>query len=318
MFRYLIVITNIFKTGPHPNSMQNIRIPFTFIPLKQLFKFSNILKGVSEKLKLFFPFLKLTLEQVEYNIEPRDYIALCLTSSLFFFIFFSLFLFLILNSFELKNTLLIAPFISLIISLFVFIQQILYPKFYLNSRIKKIEQNLLPSLRATLIQLNSGIPLFNILVSISNENYGAVSDEFKRAVKKINAGYPEIDALEEIAKNNPSLFFRRAIWQLVNGMKAGSDIKNTLENVIDSLSKEQSIQIENYGSKLNPLAMFYMLVVIIIPSLATTLLVVMTSFLPLGKTGLNLLFFGLYALVLFFQIIFLGMIRTRRPNLIGN
>jgi len=150
--------------------MQNIRIPFTFIPLKQLFKFSNILKGVSEKLKLFFPFLKLTLEQVEYNIEPRDYIALCLTSSLFFFIFFSLFLFLILNSFELKNTLLIAPFISLIISLFVFIQQILYPKFYLNSRIKKIEQNLLPSLRATLIQLNSGIPLFNILVSISNEN----------------------------------------------------------------------------------------------------------------------------------------------------
>ena len=34
-----------------------------------------------------------------------------------------------------------------------------------------------------LVQLNSGIPLFDILTNISNSNYGELSLEFKKAVK---------------------------------------------------------------------------------------------------------------------------------------
>ena len=155
----------------------------------------------------------------------------------------------------------------------------MYPKLIANKRIKKLEVNLLPALQSMLIQLNSGVPLFDILVGISKGDYGEISKEFSTVVKEINTGKPQVDALEDIAVENPSLFFRRAIWQIVNGMKAGSDMSNVIKEIINSLSEEQVLQIQRYGGQLNPLAMFYMLVAVIMPTLGMTFLIVISAIL---------------------------------------
>ena len=89
-----------------------------------------------------------------------------------------------------------------------------------------------------------------------------------------------------------------------------------IKEVIDSVSQEQIIQIENYGSQLNPMAMFYMLVAIIMPALGMTFLIVISSFVALSDFATKLIFWSLYGFVFFFQIMFLGMIRTKRPNLL--
>ena len=47
-----------------------------------------------------------------------------------------------------------------------------------------IEKNLMPALQNILIQLNSGVPAFNILVNISSGKYGDLSKEFGKAVRK--------------------------------------------------------------------------------------------------------------------------------------
>jgi len=152
---------------------------------------------------------------------------------------------------------------------------------------------------------------------VSTENYGEIAAEFRKAVRKINSGTSQIEVLEEMAANNPSLFFRRAIWQIANGMKSGAEITTIIQQAISALSQEQVIEIQRYGSQLNPLAMFYMIMVVILPSLGMTFLIMILSFLSASSFLTKLIFFILYGIVVFFQIMFLGIIKTKRPNLLG-
>ena len=290
------------------------RIPFSILPLKHLKIFANLFRASSENLKKFFPSLSLTICQAEIKYKEEEYISLCLAATSIFFVFINIVLILLLVAF--KGNLLIAPLLGFFISIFVFMQQIMYPRLFVSRRIRELERNLMPALQDFLIQLKSGIPLFDILVKLSNSDYDEVSKEFKKTVKQINTGTPQIEALENLITYNPSLLFRRVIWQIVNGMKSGSDMANVLQQTINSLGEQQLIQIQNYGSQLNPLAMFYLLIAVILPSLGITFLIILISFLNLQELLTKIIFAGLYIFILFFQITFIGLIKTRRPNLV--
>jgi flagellar protein FlaJ len=295
-----------------------IKIPFSFIPPKQLKTMSRVLYGAGDFLSKWFPFMGVNLRQAKIDLNPKEYLSMCLFSSILFYLFSAFFLSIMLRGFGVQNGFIRAAVISLIFFFFIFLQQIMYPKLITKKRIKMLEVNLLPALQSMLIQLNSGVPLFDILVSIAKGDYGQMSTEFSTIVKEINAGKPQIEALEEIAVENPSLFFRRSIWQLVNGMKAGSDMASVIKEMINSLSEEQVLQIQKYGGQLNPLAMFYMLVAVIVPTLGMTFLIVISSFIALGDTMTKIVFWSLFGFVCFFQIMFLGIIKSRRPNLLGD
>ena len=290
-----------------------IRIPFSILPPKILAHLSFVFKGLAEKLIKRFKFLERGVEQAEFDVSSEEYLAMCLTATSFLFIFLSVVFSFIFIKFDRNLTGIV---IATIICFFAFIHQINYPKLKASRRIKEIDKNLISALRTILIQINSGVALFDVYVYISKSDYGEVSKIFDKMVKKINTGMPQVDALEEAAKNNPSPFFRKSIWQLINGMKAGGNVSKVLRNIVDSLSKEQLIQIEHYGSQLNPLAMFYMLIVIIIPSLGVTFITVISSFFSSGALDNRFILIALFAFVFVFQIMFLGMIKTKRPSLL--
>lgn len=292
------------------------KIPYSLLPIKVLRNTSSIFLGIGEVLQNFFPFLKLYLKQAESDFSVKEYLSMCFLSSLIFFGFFGFFFILILSVFGVGKSFLFGLVTAIVVAVFVFLQQILYPKIYANRRVRGIERNLLAALQNILIELNSGVPLFDILVNISKGDYGEVSREFSKAVREINAGRPQIETLEEIAAINPSLFFRRAVWQIVNGMKSGANMASVVNEIIDSLSEEQVLQIQRYGGQLNPLAMFYMLAVVIAPSLGMTFLIILSSFISLSEFATKLIFWGLYGIVVFFQIMFMGIIKSRRPNLL--
>ena len=291
-----------------------ILIPSSFLPPTILRKISRIFFWLGKRIEGKFPNLNLNLEQIDYKISAKEYISMSITSVVI------LFLFLVGLSipFSLKygTNPLLSIFIISIISLFIFAQQILYPKLKANKRIKDIERNIIPALQNMVVQLNSGVPLFNVIAIVADSDYGGVSNQFRIAIRKMNAGQPQISVLEEIAKNNPSLHFRRVIWQIINGMKTGSNMADVIKISIGNLSEEQLIQIQRYGSQLNPLAMFYMIVAVIIPALGTTLIMVMSSFMGLSVNATKLIFWGLLAVVFFFQLMFIGMLKSRRPNLL--
>ncbi len=295
-----------------------IKVPFSLLPANKLRQQARIFLPLSQKLKKILPLLKLQLRFSQMDIEAREYLAMCILATLISFVFISILLGIIIGvAVESKLSILIAPLISMIISIAIFLQQINYPKFLAHKRISGLEKNLLPALQDIMIQINSGVPLFNVLVSISKNDYGELSKEFSKVVREINAGEPEVDALEKMVTKNPSLFFRRAIWQLVNGMKEGSDIGLVLREIITSLTSEQTIQIQNYGARLNPLAMFYMLFVVVAPSLGITFITILSSFIGLGELATKFVLWGIYAMVMFFQLMFIGLIKLRRPHLIG-
>jgi pilus assembly protein TadC len=281
--------------------------------MSAIYRLSPFYRGLAQKLEKSFPSLEVYLNQAETRIKALDYIAMCLVSLTFFTIFI---FFVSLFSLAFGAGVFLPFIITFFCAAFVFFQQMAYPRLVAVRRIKEIERNLLPALQDMLVQLNSGIPLFNILASIARGSYGAISIEFKNAIQEINAGRSQIDALEDIAVRNPSVLFRRTIWQVVNGMKEGADIASLIKEVMRAVSDEQVTQIQKYGGQLSPLALFYMLIAIIAPSLGVTFIIVLSSFVAIAPTVTKILFYGLLVFTMLFQVMFLGMIKTRRPSLL--
>jgi pilus assembly protein TadC len=189
---------------------------------------------------------------------------------------------------------------------------------YIKRRIDDIERNILPALQNILIQLRSGIPLFDVLVNIAAGDFGEVSKEFMEVVKKINGGVPQVEALERVSLENPSGVFRSSIWQMVNGMKTGTNLSDILREIMASLAEEQILQVEQYGAVLSPLTMFYMIMAVILPAIGVNFLIVIAAFLGLGMFTTKAIFWSVYGVLLLTQIMFLNIIKSKRPSLLRN
>jgi len=289
-------------------------IPFAFSEVEKLKTRSksflpNIKYRKNSKLRYY-------LENSNLDITREEYITIVIRNFLinFTFLFIISTTFLIL--FKIEYIYFLAPIIPLIFALFILFSQLVYPRIYLSRRQKNIERNLIPALQDILVQLTSGVPLFSVLINISAAKYGELSIEFKKAVKKINAGMPEQEVLDDLAENNPSVFFKKALWQISNGMNAGSDLAIVVKDSIKALNNEQMIQIQEYGNKLNPLIVFYMLVAIIIPALSIAFLTIITSIIGIPSGTVKMIFIILFIFVMLIQIMFLGLIRSKRPTLL--
>jgi flagellar protein FlaJ len=286
-------------------------IPFLPMPLEQAKKISKIFYPLGRKLSKLFPTLNAQLDRCEIKADAGEYLAIACFSFLFWFLLtFSLLLIIsriVSSSLALSIHLALSLFLGFVVMFYV----LSYPNVLVERKVREIDRNLLFALRHLQIQIKSGVTLFDSLVSVANANYGLVSEEFKRAIKRISTGMPEIESLEELAVKNPSLYFRRAIWQITNSIRSGADLGDTLSSMVSSLSNEQRIAIRKYGSQLNPLAMMYMMTAVIIPNLGITFLLILSSF-----TGFNITeqtFWLILAFVAVFQFSFIGMIKNRRP-----
>lgn len=289
-------------------------IPLTFSNIDKLRKKPKIFKSIIKHKKKSK--LQLYLDNSDTKITREEYLNIAYTSFLIFFVVLSVVFTTVLALIDIGYFFILGPLSGLLFASFALFSQLIYPKIYSSRKQREIERNLIPALEDMLVQHNSGIPLFSILVHLSISKYGQLSNEFKKAVRKINTGEPQIEVLEELSEQNTSVFFRRTLWQISNGMKAGSDISIVIRDSIKALNSEQVIQIQEYGNKLNPLIMFYMLISIIMPALAITFLTVLSSLVNLPTTIGILLYLGLAVFVILAQIMFLGVIKSTRPSLL--
>ena len=281
---------------------------------------SRYFLSVGDLLSKVSPYIAIQLKQSgldkDYNVSAREYLATCFFASAFMGILAGTAITLIL-SMGTKQFASYGPVIGLAVGLLYYFQLASYPKIIVTKRVKDLEKNLIFALRTILVQIRSGIPIFDSFISIATGNYGQISNEFKIVIEKSRSGKPVIDTLEELAIRNPSMYFRRAIWQLVNAMRSGSDIGENLECVLNALSKEQMVQIKEYKSVLNPLAMMYMMIAVIMPSLGITVMIVISTFPGMGRLGDKSTFWMLLGAVVIMQFFFMNIIRSKRPNLIG-
>jgi flagellar protein FlaJ len=286
-------------------------IPFVPFPTRTALKASRSFVNIGSWIEKFSPGFELSLKQAEIDLRGKEYFAIALFSFFFWFsIVFSSFV-LIGKLFDIGRLLLLSLSVSLAISVLAFAYILMYPKLIITRRVLDVEKNLLYGLRYLSIQVKSGVPLFDSLVSVSKQNYGRLSEEIGNCVKKVSTGIPVTQALEELVLKIPSLHFRRSMWQLINSMRTGTDLGDSLDSMVSSLSSEQGVAMRRYGSQLSPLAMMYMMLAIIIPSLGITFLIILSSFsgLPITKN----IFWMILAVLIVFQFAFIGLIKSRRP-----
>ena len=290
-----------------------MKIPFCPLPLKRAKKASRPFSGPAETLSKLGN-LKIQLEQAKIPLTPLEYTSISLFSANFTAgMVTAILIILTITRLEILKAISMSILIGIVVFIAVFFYIKSYPKLIVKRRVAEIERGLLHALKHLLVQLKAGVPLYDCLVSIAKGNYGAVSAEFGGMIEKVDTGTPLEVALEEISIKNPSQIFRRSIWQISNGMKAGSDIGNVLREIISNISQEQVVAIRRYGSQLNPLTLVYMMIAVIIPALGTTFLFVFSSFSTLPISEFT--FYGILAGLAFMQFIYLGIIKSRRPNI---
>lgn len=288
-------------------------IPFVPFPIKKAAKeATDHFSKFGDMVCKAFPSLKMSLYQAKIELRPREYASLIVLTSFFYFVLMTPLIFWI-GLIAGKIDLFLPLFVGTVFSAFIFFYLIQYPNLVAARRMRVLESDLLSALQHMLIEIKSGVPLFNSMISISVD-YGEISEEFKKMVKEINAGKSEMAALEESSRRNPSLYFRRTLWQLTNSIKAGSDIGNALEAIVHNLTQEQIIAIRKYGQELSPYTLIYMLIAIIMPTLGITFMIILSSFagIVVPKIIFPLIIIGLSI----FQYFFMGVIKTKRPLMV--
>ncbi|MCX8196773.1 MAG: type II secretion system F family protein [Candidatus Micrarchaeota archaeon] len=259
----------------------------------------------------YFPDLRKDLIRADMNYTPAGFVRTALLNAFGITAVLLLIVYLLLRNSDFLLLALILAFPILFLLSFFYVMY--FPKAKASIRAKKIEQELVFAGRHMLIELKSGVPLFDAMLGIS-QDYGEVSVEFNKIVEKVTLGVPMGVALHEVAENNPSAYFKRVVLQIANSLSSGADVAVALEAVLDQISKEQIIELKAYGQKLNPLVMFYMIFGIILPSLGIAFLIILVSFLGSAISfGPSALFSFLLALALI-QFIFLTMVESSRPK----
>jgi flagellar protein FlaJ len=257
-----------------------------------------------KKLSRSFPGLKAKLQQAGILDEPEDYLKKMGVMSFFASFGFSLLIFIVTLS------LLIALAILIVVTPLLFMYLIKYVDVKKEQVRKDIDQEIVFAGRYLMIEISAGVPMHTAFENV-HRNYDVVGVYFGEIVSKIYLGTSMDDAINEVLIMSPSPNLRRVLWQLLNSIKTGSDVGPSLEVVINQIVKEQQVSVKEYGRKLNPLAMFYMMVAIIMPSLGTVMLVVMSTFLGLNISLVILL--AIAGLVGFVQFMFLSIIKSSRP-----
>jgi flagellar protein FlaJ len=211
-----------------------------------------------------------------------------------------------------KNTLLIVALALLIPLIFIamFFYFIKLPDVRIIRKRKAIDGEVVYAGRFLVVEMESGVLLYNAMANIA-KSYDEIGGAFRSILNSIDLGTSMEDALNESIEYTPSPDFRRILWQIVNALSTGSNVSESLNSVIEQITKEQIIEIQTYARKLNPLAMFYMIIAVILPSLGITMMIVLSSFISL-QLSLGMLV-GLSVLLGLLQMIFFVVIKSSRP-----
>jgi len=290
-----------------------MRIPFCPLPLEKAKTVSKIFYRFSK------PFagqkLRYQMKVAEINLDAREYVAITFFTAFFNFTISFVLLFIVsLRFVPLLDGFLLSLAFSGFIFFMVFMYLMMLPRAKMKKKIYDLERNLLHAVRHIYVMIKSGVPIFDSFVSVANSNYGGVSKEFAKIVNRVNSGDSLEKTLEDSSINNPSPFFRRVMWQITNGIESGADIADVMDSTIDYLSNEQRIAIRKYGAQLNPMTLMFMMFAVIIPTLGITFLIVLSTISGLNVTE-NMLW-SLMIVVVVFQFMFLGMMKSRRPSII--
>tara|TARA_Y100000310_G_scaffold344866_1_gene460119 strand:- start:9497 stop:10312 length:816 start_codon:yes stop_codon:yes gene_type:complete len=254
------------------------------------------------------PILKPKLKQAGMDMKPEEFVKKTILSAFYLTFGLSFSTFLVLAKMEVLNSMLLIVPPILFLILYSYMKKL--PEYRVIKKEKEISKEIIFSGRFLIVEIESGVPLYQALVNVS-KNFEIIGKYVGELVDKVELGTSLEDTLNEASETIPSNNFRRILWQIMNSIRTGANVADSLKSVLSQITKEQEIEINRYGKKLNPLAMFYMILSVIIPTLGITMLIVLSSFVEITLDLDILLVFAGFSL--FMQFMFVSIIKFSRP-----
>ncbi len=274
---------------------------------------SKPFQGIAQSLCKFFPNLEWDLEKAGQTLDPISYLSAILYMTTATLIVSSVAIALpsiILDDFDLMFNVGIPVGLSILIFFYFF----LTPKMKIGRRERLIDKDLGYMLKDIEIQTSAGIPLFDTIVNVSTGGYGECSKIATEIVHDVQSGKSMVDALDAAGMITPSAYMRRVMWQLVNALRTGGRVISALNAISTDLKMQRRAKIKEYGQTLNMMSMIYMMAGLVIPSMGVTLLVILSGFMGSGMITKEL-FMLILAFLVFFQFMFINLVRSSRPNI---
>jgi archaeal flagellar protein FlaJ len=289
------------------------RVPLMLLSPKLSKAIAKPVLGVGNSLSRFVPGMKYDLQEADLDFTTAEYLTTALINGLIYFIFLSILLTILATIQEktIIEALRQGIGYGILILLLLLFALVRYPKIIAGKKAEQIDKSLLFALKDLLLQIGSGVSLYNGLVNVAKAGYGQTSTEFEKVAKAVNTGTPLDKALERMAVESKSDFLRRTTWQLINALKAGASLKEALRTIIDDLTRDQREKIKNYAQELNLWSLLYMLFAVAIPTIGATMMVILSSFAGFGITPT--LFIVFITITFIVQLILIGFVKTRRP-----
>ncbi|MCX6773831.1 MAG: type II secretion system F family protein, partial [Candidatus Micrarchaeota archaeon] len=223
-----------------------------------------IISNVSDSMIPYLPGLGRRLAMADDARNPNDFIDWVLECSIGLTLLTTILSLLVVITYGLS---LAFPIVTLLITFTLFFYYFFsYPELKIIKKRKDIDNEIIFASKHIIVEISAGVPLFDALVGAS-DGYGKVSDEIKIIVQKVSFGEPLTHVLRDTAEKTPSQSFRRILVQIANSVVSGANVARSLEATVDQISKEQILEVKEYGQKLNPMIMFYLMIAVIFPSL---------------------------------------------------
>jgi len=265
------------------------------------------LKRPAQRLAKFFKGLDVDLYKANLGIPPERYAALMIGMSFIVGVFtFILMLLFLPISFALMG--------GVLASLLALVFGKTHPGRMARARVVEVNRTIPYALRHMATLLSSGIGLPETITSISQADYGALSEELGRVIRDMHTGMSTEEALATMDRKVDSEPLRRAIRQIQRTLRTGGDLANILKLLADETAFEMRMKLRDYTQSLNMLSMMYMFASAVIPAMLLVTIAVGSSMggVVLTPTSAAVLFLVILPVMLFY---FVMMIKRFEPRL---
>ncbi|MBS3069762.1 type II secretion system F family protein [Candidatus Micrarchaeota archaeon] len=272
-------------------------------------------RGLGKKLVGIYPNLKYDLRNASIEIPDETFATASFFSALIWAVGFSLFVRFATSMRDMEPSLqLLLPVASFLpVFFFFFFFHLSYPKLIAKNVSDRIDRDLTYAARDMLVQVSSGIPLYNVFKNIAESDYGPVSAQFRIVRDDIRGGMPVIKALEALSLRTQSKFLKKTCWQLITALRSGANLTTTLHGIVALLVDYQFSVIKSYNAELNFIVLIYLLISAVLPTIGVTVLVIFSLF---GILGITPELFATIVLASFvLQSIIIGYVKAKRPNM---
>ena len=159
--------------------------------------------------------------------------------------------------------------IGIIIGIVTFLAAIIFsliiPKSRAKSRGEAVSAELPFALRHMSAELKAGIGLYKTLQAIAVADYGALSEEFARAITEIEEGTDTRDALKNFSNRTQSKALKNALNHIIRALKTGGNLSDIMNTIAEDVSFEMNMKLRDFSEKMNLFGVLFIFMGIVLP-----------------------------------------------------